>query len=390
MIARLPAPDPSGKPVLHWDGELKGFAVLCSGVSNAKTYVVQRDLPGGKARRVTIGAVAEISLATARERAADKLDDLRRGIDPKRKVANPTLASALADYLAARKDLRPASVRVYRQVEKYLAAWLDWPLRDLTAERVEQRHRALADEVGPITANTTMRTLRVLWNFAEERTPDFPTKSPVRLRRQWYAEPRRERIVNTDQLPAFYAAVQVLPPIARDFTLLMLFTGMRRSEAASLQWADIDLTERVLRVPATRTKNKRALALPMSDVVRDLLVARRALGKDNSGYVFPSSHGGHIHSAHGQRHFDTIAEETGIRVSAHDLRRTFITVAESTDISLLALKALVNHSMGKDVTSGYVMMNVERLRVPAQKVADRLKELCGISPVDGRNISRLR
>ena len=27
LVAKLAAPDPSGKQVVHWDGELKGFGV---------------------------------------------------------------------------------------------------------------------------------------------------------------------------------------------------------------------------------------------------------------------------------------------------------------------------------------------------------------------------
>ena len=83
-----------------------------------------------------------------------------------------------------------------------------------------------------------------------------------------------------------------------------------------------------------------------------------------------------------------VAEATGIRVSVHDLRRTFITVAESTDISPYALKALVNHSLGNDVTSGYVQITVERLREPAQRVCDKMMELCGIKPPEG--VARMR
>ena len=44
-IAKLKAPDPSGKQVLYWDDSLKGFAVLVSGVSNTKTFVVQTNWP---------------------------------------------------------------------------------------------------------------------------------------------------------------------------------------------------------------------------------------------------------------------------------------------------------------------------------------------------------
>jgi hypothetical protein len=74
-----------------------------------------------------------------------------------------------------------------------------------------------------------------------------------------------------------------------------------------------------------------------------------------------------------------VAAACGVRVSPHDLRRTFITVAESCEISPMALKAMVNHSLGGDVTAGYVQMTTERLRAPVQKVADEMKRLCGIA-----------
>ena len=78
-----------------------------------------------------------------------------------------------------------------------------------------------------------------------------------------------------------------------------------------------------------------------------------------------------------------MTEATGIEFSLHDLRRTFVTIAESTDISVHALKALVNHSLGGGVTESYIKMTPERLREPVQKVTDKMKELCGIAPSEG-------
>src|SRR4051794_39636203 len=111
-VAKLAAPDPSGKQIYHWDVALRGFGVLCSGTSNLKTYVVQRDVHG-KARRAKVAAVAELSLADARERAREMLDDMRQGKDPsKRADRNMTLQAALDGYLASAK-LRAPSVRAY-------------------------------------------------------------------------------------------------------------------------------------------------------------------------------------------------------------------------------------------------------------------------------------
>jgi integrase len=398
MLHKLLAPDPSGKQALHWDSELKGFAVLCSGVSNSRTYVVQRGLPGGKNRRVTIGAVAEISLEVARHRAADMLDQLRRGQDPKkRSAADATLHATLEAYLVARKDLRPATVRLYTTaIESYLASWCHLPLKAITPDMVEERHRSIAAAIaktskqkksGKVAANVAMRVLKILWDFAVERAPELGANPVRRLKRQWYPEQRRTRMVPLDRLPEFYQAVLALDnKIVSDFMRLVLFTGLRASEALALTWNEIDFTTKVIRIPNTRNKSKRKLDLPMSDFVHSLLVARRALG--NARYVFPGNASGHIATPEFQ--YDLIAQRTGIQISTHDMRRTFCTIAETTEISPLALKALVNHSLGKDVTAGYVQMTIERLREAAQRVADRMQQLCGIEDVTGGNVARLK
>ena len=126
----------------------------------------------------------------------------------------------------------------------------------------------------------------------------------------------------------------------------------------------------------------------MTDVVHDMLVARRAIGNTGEHVFFAAGKTGHIMET--KYLFDRVAKASGIRISAHDLRRTYLTVAESCDISPIALRALVNHSLGKDVTSGYIQMSVERLREPAQRVANKLKELCGVTELAGESVAKLK
>jgi integrase len=142
---------------------------------------------------------------------------------------------------------------------------LDKPLRAITPAMVEARHRALAQEIaaasggryqGQAMANVALKVLCTLWNFAKRRDPDLPA-NPVRLRlsdeKQWFPIQRRERMVREDELPQFYNAVLALKnPVARDYLLLLLFTGLRRTEAATLTWDDVDFTSKVIRVPAQR------------------------------------------------------------------------------------------------------------------------------------------
>lgn len=395
-INKLPAPDPSGKQILYWDTDLKGFAVLCSGTTNAKTYIVQRTLPDGRNRRVTVGAVNGLTLDKAKSQAADMLHELRHGNDPKKKVDNPTLKSTLEAYLLARKKLRPASVYVYRQVERTLAPWLNRPLREIDGNMIEDRHRAIATSIskkgagnaGHVTANGAMKTFRTLYNFALDRTPDLPANPVRRLKKgDWFDEPVCTRIVPDDKLSVFYQALRQLPhPVQRDYLTFLLFTGMRRTEAARLRWEDIDLVNRMIDTPAAYTKSGRGFILPMSDITHDLLVARRAPG--NAGHVFPGkSEGRYIIGTTDP--LRAVAKATGVKVSAHDLRRTFATVAEGADVSWLIMKALLNHSIKGDVTSGYPQISSERLREQVQKVADRMKTLCGIAEAGG-NVRKLK
>ncbi len=70
-------------------------------------------------------------------------------------------------------------------------------------------------------------------------------------------------------------------------------------------------------------------------------------------------------------------EKSGITFSCHDLRRTFITIAESLDIPHYALKRLINHTDGGDVTAGFIVTEVERLRAPTERITDCIRERIG-------------
>lgn len=403
-VARLRAPDPSGKSTLYFDAEHKGFGVLVSGVSTAKTFVVQKKLSDRRTRRITIGATNVLSLEDARDRAVIMLAQFAAGQDPKkekRKAANRdlTLRGAM-DRLLSSRELSKSAMKWPRSFELHLRDWLDRPLRTIDADMVEGRHRqikatvakrwrarsrsdAFLSEPGAGTANLVLRAFRTIWNHVAETAglPPCPTR---RLKKHWSEEPRRERIVESERLSEFYRAAAALPnPRDRDLILLLLFTGFRVGEACALRWQDLDFPQRVIRLSARSTKAKRKLDYPMTTQVRDLLVARGAIGREGQ-YVFPAmsrtNQAGRATSV--DPGLDDIARLTGINVSAHDLRRTWATIAEASDLSWLALKGLMNHAVpADDVSAGYVQLTVDRLRAPAQRVADRIAELCGVEPL---------
>jgi integrase len=113
--------------------------------------------------------------------------------------------------------------------------------------------------------------------------------------------------------------VQTLTNVTlRDYLLLILFTGLRRQEAAQLQWEQVDLKAKTLTI--IDTKNRESHTLPLSDYLYDLIVARK---QNNSKYVFPGAgKGGYIIEP--RKQMAKVTEVSNIPFTVHDLRRTFI------------------------------------------------------------------
>jgi integrase len=126
------------------------------------------------------------------------------------------------------------------------------------------------------------------------------------------------------------------------------------------------------------TKNREPHVLPLSDYLQDLLIARKT---DVSGeFVFPSRTSASGHLVNGFKQQERVRRISGIYFSLHDLRRTFVTIAESLDISAYAVKRLVNHKMTGDVTAGYISMDIERLRKPMQAITDYMLRAASVRP----------
>ena len=185
------------------------------------------------------------------------------------------------------------------------------------------------------------------------------------------------------ELPRWYEAVMNIQTerssskadTIRDYLLLLLFTGLRRSEAAKLVWNNVDFQGKTITI--SDTKNNERHILPLSDFLYEMLSQRQKAA--GSKYVFPG-HGAGGYIIEPRKVMAKVIEQSGISFTLHDLRRTFITIAESLDIPAYALKKLLNHKNKADVTAGYLVIDVERLRKPMQAITDHLLKLMDVMP----------
>jgi len=330
-----------------------------------------------------------MTIEQARQRANRTITTIADGIDPNAlKRANEareiTLRECLTEYIDSRTTLKESTAKEYRRtLEQYLADWLDKPLLNINRDKVECRHKRIG-KTSPTRANKAMRILRAIFEYAHGKYED-ESGNPVILHnpvkrlshaKAWYKETRRANYIKSTDIGPWFNSVNTAPdwmnstnPEAdRDYMLLILFTGLRRNEAAGLRWGDVDLQHNALTI--TETKNSHPHTLPLTSFLVELFRHRKAATEDDP-FVFPGK-GKSGHLVEPKKAVARIREKTGIYFTVHDLRRTFITIAESLGIRDYTLKRLLNHRSGGDVTDGYIITDVDRLREPMQQITDKL------------------
>jgi len=369
------------------DNELKGFAVRITS-NGAKSFIIEKRIEG-RVKRITLGRYPGLTVEQARKEAQKLLGKIATGSNP---VADKqlavlqakTLGDAFTDYLNARKSLKPRTLYDYQRLMKVaFPDWLKKPLLSITKDMVAKRHIKLGEENGEAYANLSMRFLRALFNFSIAQYEDHKGQALIRENpvvrlnqtRAWYRIERRQTVIRPHQLPAWYQGVQTLKndqfnlggPLVADYLLFILFTGLRKQEAATLKWDSVDMQHRTFTI--IDTKNREPLTLPIADFLYNIFLDR--LKAKQNDFVFPGS-GKTGYLIEPKRQIKKVCDISGVSFTLHDLRRTYITVAESIDVSAYALKRLLNHKMHNDVTAGYIISDVERLREPMQRISDYL------------------
>lgn len=393
-IDKLPFPK-SGQ-VLYRHSEKPGLAVRVT--PTKKVFCVDKwSATQGRPLRVTLGNVENLTVTQA-EREADKIiGKIASGGDPikerrKKQAKAITLEKVFAEYLKRSSNLAPRTLRDYQYLmfgpvdpatgertrNGLLSSLLAKTITSIDRATVERLHATLGER-SQAQANYALRLLRAVLSFGSERFGSegepLILHNPVKsLKKSWFRVDRRQTYVKPGQLPSWFSAVLKLEEgTAKDFLQLLLLTGLRRGEAARMEWAHVDLTHKTLTIPDP--KNHQAHTLPLSDYVLALLARRKESVPGR--FVFPGS-GKSGHYEDPKKAVARVAEASSVPFTCHDLRRTFITVAEGLDISAYAVKRLANHKTRNDITSGYIMADTERLRAPMQHITDYILRAAGL------------
>jgi integrase len=136
----------------------------------------------------------------------------------------------------------------------------------------------------PTTANRTMALVSSLYNFAIMERSHALTNPAEKIKK--YPENERDRFLQSDELPRFFDALaEEENPDMREYFLVALLTGVRRSNVLAMRWDEINLERGEWRII---TKGNSTQTVALSPEVVTILSERQQAA--NSEWIFPSTH----------------------------------------------------------------------------------------------------
>ena len=212
-----------------------------------------------------------------------------------------------------------------------------------------------------------LSSLRGLFRYAcREGVVDFNPASTVRAPKQSKKLPRHLR---PGEIEALLDAAKGDEPLQRrDRAILELLyaSGLRVGELSDLDWSDIDLDARTLRVIGKGGKERMVpFGQPAADALRDWQVTWHSVGSridSDSEAIFLNSRGGRLPARSIRRVLDRYVRDASLAagVHPHTIRHTFATHMLESGADLRTIQELLGHS-SLSTTQRYTHVEIDRL-----------------------------
>jgi len=372
-------------PGNHGDGGGLTLQITKAGV---KSWLY-RYMINGKARWMGLGPVHSVSLAEARQKAAEARKMVVEGIDPLQAKDQRRLDAEMAK---ARLMTFDQCTRAY--IEAHRAGWKN-------AKHGDQWVNTLATYVSPIIGALPVEqvdtglVVKVLtqtdekgqqfWQVKNEtasrvrgriesilgwattsgfRTGDNPARWRGHLENLLANISKTSRIRNHpslawDRMGAFFHDLRLRDGVAARAVEFAILTASRSGEVRGACWSEIDLAAKVWTIPASRMKAKREHEVPLSDAVAALIKSMPQI--DGTDLIFPGTKGqalsdmsltAVIRRMNGE--MPTWTDKDGNTITVHGFRSTFrMWAAESTNYPREVAEHALAHQLPDAVERAY-------------------------------------
>lgn len=390
--------------VIYWDSETPGLGLVVG--MKTKTFLLQLDVKdtskpkGYRTVKKTLGRYGtEITLELARGMVSGGIDSEGKAVLGERiklkmndsatsTGENVTLRELVTSYFKETKrrdgkERRESSATIYKNlIERHYEGWLNLTLKEvnaLTPDIVLEKFQQIA-VAGAMSARNSAVMLSAVLNYGLAKYPGALKVNPLAILTSRHVnvmkkiEPRHECLIydaekKRNDFQVFFKGLQTMSEIRRDLHLFTLYTGLRRTESSALQWSQIDLKHAELHLEDT--KNRQDLHIPLNRQAVAILERRKTQTPEGCKWVFPAVIGT-SKKGHAGMNAEHLRQVTGLDLTVHALRRTFITVGrklkryEDTD-------RLTNHVDKSMAGRHYDETSVEDLRETCQMIGNEIE-----------------
>ncbi|KJV52618.1 phage integrase family protein [Orientia tsutsugamushi str. Gilliam] len=239
-----------------------------------KTWVLEQKFKN-QSLKITIGEFPYLSIKKARKIARELKTLMANGIDPRavkrqqkieenenrikereRKANDITFKELCYKYIEEYAKIYTINWKEYTdRVHTYAQVLYGKKISQIRMSDIQQIFNDISKEGKYATANLLLATLRTIFNKAIKwgLIENNPTLGIEKHKMQ-----ARERRLSYDEIGRF---VQVLcgeaTPLIRDFALLALYTGARKTNVLEMEWDNIDFKRKIWHIPKTKNGKRK-------------------------------------------------------------------------------------------------------------------------------------
>jgi integrase/recombinase XerD len=294
------------------------------------------------------------------------------------RLASVALHDAYTDFMLSRQAMQctSATLEFYYYAAGGFVSWLDQSgitePSQVTARHVrEYLAKLVGSGYADSSVNGSARAIKTLVRFwhAEKYLPEPVTFAMPKIAR------KRLPVLTAEQLNTVLKAC--LKPRDKAVILFIADSGLRRAEVISLNWGDIDMTSGLVTVKRGKGGKARSAVIGAA-TRRGLLAYRRTIGSPKSDSpLFPSTDGAPFTGSGFLTIFRRLSKRTGIHITPHALRRTFVILSLRAGMDVLHLQAMLGHASLGMVEHYAQMIDDDLLQAhKAHSPIDNLSHLC--------------
>ncbi len=219
-------------------------------------------------------------------------------------------------------------------------------LSTITLTTIEAYKAERAKQVSQSTVNRELDVAKHLFGVAVEEGKI--ESNPVKKIKKFIVDDKREKILSIVEIKKL---IDASPPHLKPILILSLSTGMRKQETLSLRWDSINFEDNIITLEPTNTKSKKSRDIPMSDMLRNMLLEMSSKAK--SVYVFPDPTTNKPYKDI-KTSFRTALKKAGIcGYRWHDNRHVFATYAIQNGTDIATLSQILGHQ-DIEITMRYI------------------------------------